>query len=143
VTGDECAARWLRDLRQIGEQAAYLVAYGQDRYLADSPEGALLRNAGERILIKVATVVERLPSEFKSARPDVAWDKIMRMRNLVAHHYDHVDDDLLWAALSRRIPALIDRLDGSTAAVSVSAGSARRLAELSGSDPTATAGRPA
>jgi uncharacterized protein with HEPN domain len=103
--------RWLADLRSFGEQAAYVVAQGKDQYLEDSPRGALLRNAGERILIKVATVVERLPEDFKAGHEGVEWVKIVRMRNLVAHHCDHVDDDLLWAALSRRVPALIKRLD--------------------------------
>jgi uncharacterized protein with HEPN domain len=108
---DDRTQRWLRDLRSFGEQAAYLVALGSDEYMEDSPRGALLRNAGERILIKVATVVERLPDEFKAANPDIEWVKITRMRNLVTHHYDHVDDDLLWAAFSRRIPDLINQLD--------------------------------
>ena len=111
MTTDERTERWLSDLRSFGEQAAYVVGQGRDDYLADSPDGALLRNAGERILIKVATVVERLPDEFKAAHPDVEWSKIARMRNLVAHHYDHVDDDLLWKALSVRIPDLIEQLD--------------------------------
>lgn len=111
MTPDDRTRRWLQDLRAFGEQAAYVVAQGRDRYAEDSAYGALLRNAGERILIKVATVVERLPEEFTSAHPDVEWTKITRMRNLVAHHYDHVDDDLLWAALARRVPALIAQLD--------------------------------
>lgn len=44
-------------------------------------DGALLRNAGERILIKVATVAEKLPSAFKNRYPDVDWQGINRMRN--------------------------------------------------------------
>ncbi len=32
------------------------------------------------------------------------------MRNLVAHHYDKVNDDLLWRALTVRIPGLITSL---------------------------------
>ncbi len=107
---DERNQRLLQDLHSFGEQAAYIVGQGRERYLEDSLHGALLRNAGEHILIKVATVVERFPDEFKAASPDIEWAKIMRMRNLVAHHYDHVDDDLLWVALSRRIPALINDL---------------------------------
>ena len=37
----------------------------------------------------------------------VDWAGINRMRNLVAHHYDKVNDDLLWQALTVRIPALL------------------------------------
>lgn len=82
--------RRLDDLAQFVREAAYLTSKGRDAYLADSMEGALLRNAGERILIKVATVAEKLPATFKDEYPDVDWQGINRMRNLVAHHYDRV-----------------------------------------------------
>jgi uncharacterized protein with HEPN domain len=104
---DDRVQRRLSDLAGFGEQAAYIVGKGRDAYLADSPDGALLRNAGERILIKVATVVEKLPEEFRSRYPGVDWSGITRMRNLVAHHYDKVNDDLVWAALTTRLPELL------------------------------------
>lgn len=103
-------ARRLDDLARIGAEAAYLVGKGRAAYLADTLDGALLRNAGERILIKVATVAEKLPEDFKLAHPEVDWVGINRMRNLVAHHYDKVNDDLLWQAISVRVPHLIAAL---------------------------------
>lgn len=88
----------------------YLTSKGQDAYVADSPEGALLRNAGERILIKVATVAEKLPQEFKDAHPGIDWVGIARMRNLIARHDDKVIDHLVWEALRRRVPNLMAEL---------------------------------
>jgi uncharacterized protein with HEPN domain len=73
-------------------------------------ERAMLRNAGERILVKTATVAEKLPDEFTAQRPGVDWTGINRMRNLVAHHSDKVNDDLLWQALTVRIPNLVREL---------------------------------
>ena len=102
--------RRLGDLAEFVREAAYLTSKGREAYLADSMEGALLRNAGERILIKVATVAEKLPQAFKDTCPDVDWQGINRMRNLVAHHYDRVSHDLVWAALSVRLPELGSRL---------------------------------
>ena len=67
----------------------------------------MLRNAGERILIKTATVTERRPEDFKAQHPEADWVGISLMRNLVAHHYDKVNDDLLWQALTGRIPRLL------------------------------------
>jgi len=110
VTSPEKVAHLLGDLTTFAEQAAYVTAPGRAAFAADSPEGSLLRNAGERILIKVATVTERLPEEFKDRHPQIAWRNIARMRNLVAHHYDHVDDDLIWNALVKLIPALVQDL---------------------------------
>jgi uncharacterized protein with HEPN domain len=113
VLGDQAArlARLLDDLARFTAEAGYLTGLGRDAYLEDSPQGSLLRNAGERILIKVATVVERLPADFKAHHPAIAWTAIGRMRNLVAHHYEKVNDDLVWAALVRRLPELADALD--------------------------------
>lgn len=102
--------RRLADLALFGEQAAYVVAKGREAYLADTMDAVMLRNAAERVLIKVATVVEKLPTEFTDRYPDIDWRGIGRMRNLIAHHYDAVNDDLMWAALEARIPDLIRQL---------------------------------
>ena len=101
--------RRLRVLAQIGAEAAYLVGKGHTAYLADTMEGALLRNAGERILIKAATVAEKVPDDFKAQHSEVDWVGINRMRNLEAHDAK-VNDDLLWQALTVRIPALLTEL---------------------------------
>lgn len=100
--------RRLDDLTAFGGDAAYTVSLGIDAYLADSPHGRVLRNSGRHILIQVATVAEKLPVEFKKAHDSVDWVALARMRNLVAHHYDKVDDRLVFAALERRIPALLE-----------------------------------
>jgi uncharacterized protein with HEPN domain len=110
VTEDRLRRR-LDDLARFGAEAAYLADKGREAYLANTMEGAMLRNAGERILIKTATVAEKLPDEFKAQHPGVDWPGINRMRNLVAHHYDKVNDDLLWQALTVRVPNLVRELD--------------------------------
>lgn len=104
--GDDRVTRRLRDLAEFIREAEFLADKGRGAYMADSMDAALLRNAGERILIKVATVAEKLPPTFKELHPDVDWRGINRMRNLVAHHDDRVSHDLVWAALTVRVPAL-------------------------------------
>lgn len=107
---DDRIQRRLDDLARFGTEAAYLVGKGRNAYLADTMDGAMLRNAGERILIKTATVAEKLPDDIKAQHPEVDWTGINRMRNLVAHHYDKVNDDLHWEALAVRIPKLLTDL---------------------------------
>ncbi len=97
-------------MSRFGAEAAYLADKGREAYLADTMDGAMLRNAGERILIKTATVAEKLPDEFKAQHPGVDWTGINRMRNLVAHHDDKINDDLLWQTLTVRIPKLVREL---------------------------------
>ncbi|WP_199520844.1 HepT-like ribonuclease domain-containing protein [Jiangella anatolica] len=102
--------RRLQDLAGMGADAAYTVSLGIEAYLDDSPQGRVLRNNGRHILIQVATVVEKLPDSFKDVHDDIEWVAIARMRNLIAHHYDKVDDRLVFSALAVRIPELIRRL---------------------------------
>ncbi|MGJ9412649.1 DUF86 domain-containing protein [Aeromicrobium sp. CF4.19] len=102
--------RRLGDLADFGADAAYTVSLGIDAYLADSPHGRVLRNNGRHILVQVATVAEKLPDDFTAAHHQIDWVAIGRMRNLIAHHYDKVDDQLVFSALQRRIPDLLNRL---------------------------------
>ncbi len=114
----ERVRRRLQDLADMGADAAYTVSLGIKAYLDDGPQGRVLRNNGRHILIQVATVVEKLPDSFKDAHGDIEWVAIARMRNLIARHYDKVDDRLVFSALGSRIPDLLSRLgladDGGT-----------------------------
>lgn len=107
---DDRVERRLADLEGFAADAAYTVSLGLDAYLERSPAGRVLRNNGRHIVVQIATVAEKLPASYKETHPDVDWVRIARMRNLIAHHYDNVDDRLVFTALSRRIPDLVRRL---------------------------------
>lgn len=102
--------RAVEHARAVGADAAHTVSVGIEAYLDDSPQGRVLRNNGRHILVQVATVAEKLPAAFRQAHDDVDWVAIGRMRNLIAHHYDKVDDRLVFTALARRVPDLLARL---------------------------------
>ncbi len=55
-------------------------------------------------------MAEKLPDDYRADHPDVDWVAIARMRNLIAHHYDKVDDRLVFTTLSARIPELLRQL---------------------------------
>lgn len=108
---DSPIQRRLRDLAAFGADAEYTVNLGRDAFMAETQDGRLLRNNGRHILIQVATVAEKLPESFRQSYPSVDWVGLARMRNLIAHHYDKIDDQLVFAALQRRIPDLLKQLD--------------------------------
>ncbi|MFI6425430.1 DUF86 domain-containing protein [Promicromonospora sp. NPDC050880] len=41
---------------------------------------------------------------------DVGWPAFRGMRNVIAHVYDGVDDELVWRALEKRVPQMIEQL---------------------------------
>lgn len=109
-SSDPKVQRCLQDLAEFGADAAYTVGLGVDEFLADTPHGRVLRNNGRHILIQIATVVEKLPNLFIQTHPAVDWVAITRLRNLIAHHYDKVDDRLVFSTLQRRVPELMSTL---------------------------------
>lgn len=108
----EKVARYLADLSRFGEQARQLVSEGREAYLARTFDGERSRGFGEHIVLNIATVAERLPEWFKELHPDVGWQALKGMRNLIAHVYDGVDDELVWRALENRVPRMIAELVG-------------------------------
>jgi len=94
----------------MGRLCAGIVAKGEAAYLEDSLDGQILRAAGREQIIEISTVVEKLPEPFKRRFPDVEWVAIQRMRNLVAHHYDRVQDEFVLQTLRVRVPELIGTL---------------------------------
>jgi uncharacterized protein with HEPN domain len=108
----EKVARYLADLARFGEQARQLVSEGHVAYMAQTFDGQRSRGFGEHIVLNIATVAERLPESFKEQHPDVGWPALKGMRNLIAHVYDGVDDELVWRALQKRVPQMIAQLVG-------------------------------
>jgi uncharacterized protein with HEPN domain len=108
----EKVGRYLADLARFGEQARQLVSEGHEAYMARSFDGQRSRGFGEHIVLNIATVAERLPEWFKEQHPDVGWPALKGMRNLIAHVYDGVDDELVWRALEMRVPRMIQQLVG-------------------------------
>lgn len=65
----------------------------------------------DRIDSDLDLLVEELPQSFEDARADVEWAQIGRMRSLIAHHDDNVNDRLVFSALAERVPRLAAALE--------------------------------
>ncbi|MCL2464137.1 MAG: DUF86 domain-containing protein [Micrococcales bacterium] len=108
---DERLARRLAELRDFADEAAFVVSHGRENFVAATRDGALLRNAAGHVLVKIATVAERLPGDYRAAHPLIDWRKITLMHDLVTHHDDKVNDDLVFSTLAVDIPQFLDNLD--------------------------------
>lgn len=80
----------------------------EDEFYADS----MIRSAVERQLEVLGEALNRLrrsDSETGARVPDL--DKIVGMRNILAHEYGEIDYEIVWRAATTGIPALIPVLD--------------------------------
>ena len=56
----------------------------------------------------IGEAVKKLPNDLRERYPDVAWREIAGLRDVIAHAYFALDADILWDAVERDVPALLD-----------------------------------
>ena len=69
-----------------------------------------LRWTVERGLTIVGEAARRLSAGFRDAHPEIAWPKIIALRNIIVHEYDELDPKRVWDVASLDIPNLITAL---------------------------------
>jgi uncharacterized protein with HEPN domain len=77
-----------------------------------------MKRAVEHALLIVAEAAKHLPPEMKDSQPDVPWQKIHGLGNLLRHEYRRIDPEVLWSivtehldALDRAAAALLEKLE--------------------------------
>lgn len=93
----------LRDLVEFGGLAAELVGRGKLAYDDDRQ----LQLAGEAIVSRLGEAAARLPEELVTDHPDIPFRTVKAMRNLIAHAYQPVDPQVVWATLIAAVPNFI------------------------------------
>jgi len=81
--------------------------------MEDLVNDELRRKAMERDFIILGEAARRLRDEFKAAEqhPEIPWEGIISLRNVIVHVYDELDFNLIERAISRRLPELIQLLE--------------------------------
>ena len=62
-------------------------------------------------IIQIGELAGQLSDDFKSERREVPWRLIKDMRNIFAHDYSRVDNEIVWDTLKRSIPDLQDKCE--------------------------------
>lgn len=94
--------RWLADLADALRQAAELADRGKDTYL-DDPAIPL---AFEALSNRVGDLAKRLVTSDAARFSHPSWRAAARHRDFVVHHYDRVDEEMLWRTVTDSFPAL-------------------------------------
>ena len=68
-------------------------------------EDILLQRAAERDLEIIGEAVKNIRDQFPNVSISSS-DKIIGLRNLIAHAYDSVEPEMLWGIIQRDIPVL-------------------------------------
>ena len=97
------------EFRRLRRWAATIAGRGRETFLDPADETYYL--AAQAVVVNLAEALERRTPDavLRAAIPDGA-DAVRGMRNRLAHDYLFVDKAIVWDAVSRDVPHLLDRL---------------------------------
>jgi len=100
-------------LWDAAEAARLVREFARGKSEADFTRDLVVRSAVERQLEILGEALNRLrrdDAETAVRVPDL--DKIIGMRNVLAHEYGDIDYEIVWRAATTGVPALVPVLDG-------------------------------
>ena len=53
--------------------------------------------------VVIGEIIARLDETFKSAHPQIPWQKIKDFRNIIAHDYFGIDADEIWDIINHKL----------------------------------------
>jgi len=58
----------------------------------------------------IGEAVSHVPDSIKEMYPDVPWYKMKGMRNIIAHEYFSVDQDIVWDTARKALPFVAEQI---------------------------------
>jgi uncharacterized protein with HEPN domain len=72
-----------------------------------------MKRAVEHALLIIAEAAKHIPDELKRMRPEIPWNRIHGLGNMLRHEYRSVDPEILWSVVTESL----DDLDKATEAL--------------------------
>ena len=96
----------IQHILDAADKLAEIVAEGREAFNASWRQ----RDVAERRLLIIGEAAGQLSPGLMAAHPSLDFAGAKRMRNVLVHAYDNVDDDLVWDAITLSVPALAEGL---------------------------------
>lgn len=93
----------MNSARQAAEWTAPLTL---DAFLKDE----LHRAAVERAMLIIGEAANRVSLEFKAQHPEVPWQRMVSLRNILVHAYHDLNGPKIWSIARNDAPALVAML---------------------------------
>lgn len=74
-------------------------------------EDRKLQLAVERAIEIIGEAARRVSEDFRTGHPEIPWQNMIAQRNVLAHEYGEIKQELIWKVAAKRIPELIAALE--------------------------------
>lgn len=58
----------------------------------------------------VGEAARHIPADVRQRYPEVGWPGIVALRNIVAHEYFGVDEEIIWDIVRTKVPVLLEQV---------------------------------
>jgi uncharacterized protein with HEPN domain len=65
-----------------------------------------MKRAVQHALLIIAEAARHIPADLKATRPEVPWQKIHGLGNMLRHEYRRIDPDILWSVIEDHLEPL-------------------------------------
>jgi len=97
----------VRDTIRFGERVlARTDGLDFERFVEDSA----VYDMAQFNILRMGEAANRIPQDIRDAHPEIDWRGLRGVRNRIAHEYDRVSEDTIWAVVRTAIPVLLPRL---------------------------------
>lgn len=93
---------YLQDILSAIAKIGQYTHGGKDAFFAQD----LVQDGVIRQFSIIGEAAGKLPARTKAVRPDIPWQKIVAMRNIIVHDYSETDLPTIWDAVERDLPQL-------------------------------------
>jgi uncharacterized protein with HEPN domain len=97
-------------LDDIQTSTAKILQYTQGMNFASFTNDAKTFDAVVLNLLILGEAVKNIPDSVKAKYPQVDWRRIAGLRDVIAHGYFGLNEDLLWDIVQNRIPQLAKQI---------------------------------
>lgn len=87
------------------------VAFVEGRSRPDLDTDRKLNLSLVRLLEIIGEAARGISPEFREAHPDLAWKKMVGMRDHLIHGYFDINLDVVWETVKNDLPPLIEKLE--------------------------------
>jgi uncharacterized protein with HEPN domain len=98
---------YLDDMRAAAEK---VLRFTQGLDLARFVDDEKTFDAVVRNLEIIGEAAKHMPAEVQARYPEVEWRSIAGLRDIVAHEYFGIDEDILWDIIVNQAPQLLEHV---------------------------------
>lgn len=98
-------------LRHLSDAAREAIQFAKGRSRADLDTDRMLSLALVRLLEIIGEAARAISPTYREGHPEIAWKKMVGMRDRLTHGYFDVNLDIVWETVTQDLPGLIGSLE--------------------------------